>query len=184
MIAAPYILGFADGTTAQWVLQILGLVAIGGSLMTDHELGAMRVIPMPVHLGVDIASGALLALSPWLFGFADRVFWPHLIVGLWEIGAGLMPAPCPRTRRGWRPGVPRHPGAAASRGEIGMTKPGPPSGRRQQRRQCRPESDAPGGRRLPPVLWESGGHLAVHGLAAGVRARSAGRDPARAEADR
>ena len=31
----------------------------------------------------------MLALSPWLFGFADRVLWPRLIVGLWEIGAGL-----------------------------------------------------------------------------------------------
>jgi SPW repeat len=100
MIAAPYILGLADGTTAQWVLQILGLVAIGGSLMTDHELGAMRVIPMPVHLGIDIASGALLALSPWLFGFADRVFWPHLIVGLWEIGAGLMTRTMPEDAAG------------------------------------------------------------------------------------
>ena len=89
LIVVPYLLGFADGTAAQWVPQLLGLVAIGGALMTDYELGAMRVIPMPVHLGIDIASGVLLAASPWLFGFADRVFWPHLVVGLFEIGAGL-----------------------------------------------------------------------------------------------
>lgn len=89
LIVVPYILGFADGTAAQWVPQVLGLVAIGGALMTDYELGLMRVIPMPVHLGIDIASGALLALSPWLFGFSDRVFWPHLLVGIMEIGAGL-----------------------------------------------------------------------------------------------
>jgi hypothetical protein len=43
----------------------------------------------PRRGGIDVASGALLALSPWLFGFADRVFWPHLIVGIMEIGAGL-----------------------------------------------------------------------------------------------
>jgi hypothetical protein len=36
----------------------------------------------PRRGGIDVASGALLALSPWLFGFADRVFCPHLIVGL------------------------------------------------------------------------------------------------------
>jgi hypothetical protein len=89
LIVVPYVLGFADGTAAQWVPQALGLVAIGGALLTDYELGVMRVIPMPVHLGIDVASGALLALSPWLFGFADRVFWPHLIVGILEIGAGL-----------------------------------------------------------------------------------------------
>ena len=89
LIVVPYILGFADGTAAQWVPQALGLVAIGGAMLTDYELGVMRTIPMPVHLGIDIASGVLLALSPWLFGFSDRVFWPHLLVGIMEIGAGL-----------------------------------------------------------------------------------------------
>ena len=95
LIVVPYILGFADGTAAQWVPQVLGLVAIGGALLTDYELGVMRVIPMPVHLMIDVASGALLALSPWLFGFSDRVLWPHLIVGILEIGAGLMTRTAP-----------------------------------------------------------------------------------------
>jgi hypothetical protein len=90
LIVAPYLLGFADGTAAQWVPQILGAGAIIYSLLTNYELGAVRVIPMPVHLILDIGSGVLLAASPWLFGFADRVFWPHLILGLAEIGAGLM----------------------------------------------------------------------------------------------
>lgn len=88
LIVVPHILGFADGTSGQWVPLPLGLVAIDGATPTDHELGAARVIKMPVRPGTDIASGALLALSPWLFGFADRVFWPHLIVGTMEIGAG------------------------------------------------------------------------------------------------
>ena len=100
LIVVPYILGFADGTAAQWVPQALGLVAIGGALMTDYELGVMRVIPMPVHLMIDIGSGALLALSPWLFGFADRVFWPHLLVGIMEIGAGLMTRTVPEDATG------------------------------------------------------------------------------------
>ena len=100
LIVVPYILGFADGTAAQWVPQALGLVAIGGALMTDYELGVMRVMPMPVHLMIDIGSGALLALSPWLFGFADKVFWPHLLVGIMEIGAGLMTRTVPEDATG------------------------------------------------------------------------------------
>ena len=100
LLVVPYILGFADGTAAQWVPQLLGLVAIGGALMTDYELGVMRVIPMPVHLMIDIGSGALLALSPWLFGFSDRVFWPHLLVGIMEIGAGLMTRTVPEDATG------------------------------------------------------------------------------------
>lgn len=50
---------------------------------------------MPAHLGLDIAGGVLLAASPWLFGFASLVFWPHLIVGLFEIAAGVMTRTAP-----------------------------------------------------------------------------------------
>ena len=100
LVVAPYILGFADGTAAQWVPQAVGAALIGASLLTDYELGVVRVIPMPVHLGLDVAGGALLAVSPWLFGFADRVWVPHVIFGLAEIGAGLMTRTVPETTAG------------------------------------------------------------------------------------
>lgn len=100
LVVAPYILGFADGTAAQWVPQVVGAALIGASLLTDYELGVVRVIPMPVHLGLDVAAGALLAVSPWLFGFADRVWVPHVIFGLAEIGAGLMTRTAPDARTG------------------------------------------------------------------------------------
>ncbi|MFC6489765.1 SPW repeat domain-containing protein [Nitratireductor sp. GCM10026969] len=89
LIIAPWLLGFANGGAAQWVPIVLGLGLIGYSLLTDYELGVSAMISMPIHLGLDIAGGAILAVSPWLFGFADTVFWPHLIVGLVEIVAGL-----------------------------------------------------------------------------------------------
>jgi hypothetical protein len=90
LIASPWIFGFADGSAAQWVPVILGLGALVYSLLTRYELGVMPVISMPAHLGLDVAGGALLAVSPWLFGFSELVYWPHLIFGLLEIGAGLM----------------------------------------------------------------------------------------------
>src|SRR5918998_6023287 len=100
LIVAPYLLGFADGTAAQWLPQILGVALIGAALLTDYELGAVRLIPMPVHLGLDVAAGLLLAVSPWLFGFADRVWVPYVIFGLAEIGAGLMTRMVPETTAG------------------------------------------------------------------------------------
>jgi hypothetical protein len=42
-------------------------------------------ITMPTHLMLDMAGGALLAASPWLFGFSDYVTTPHVVVGLFEI---------------------------------------------------------------------------------------------------
>ena len=100
LIVAPYLLDFADGTAAQWVLQIVGAALIGASLLTDYELGIMRMIPMPIHLGLDVAAGLLLVVSPWLFGFADRVWLPHVIFGLAEIGVGLMTRTVPETTAG------------------------------------------------------------------------------------
>ena len=100
LILAPYIFDFADGTAAQYIPQALGAGILLMSLVTDYELSLAKLVPMPVHLGVDAAGGLLLAASPWLFGFADRVYWPHLILGLAEIGAGLMTRTVPGARSG------------------------------------------------------------------------------------
>ena len=90
LIIAPWLLGFADGGPEQWVPVILGAGVILYSLLTDYELGVARIIPMPVHLGLDVAGGVVLAASPWIFGFADEIWWPHVVLGVLEIGAGLM----------------------------------------------------------------------------------------------
>lgn len=90
LIASPWILGFADGGPEQWTPVALGIFVIVYSLVTDYELSIARMLSMPAHLGLDMAGGALLALSPWLFGFADDVWLPHLIFGILEIGASLL----------------------------------------------------------------------------------------------
>lgn len=90
LIIAPWILDFADGGAEQWVPIIIGAIIIVQSLMTDYELGVVKVLPMSTHLTMDIAAGVVLAVSPWVFGFADDIWWPHLVLGLLEIGAALM----------------------------------------------------------------------------------------------
>ncbi len=90
LIAAPWLLGFAEGGAETWVPVILGAGALVYSLMTNYEMGAMKVFSMPMHLMFDLLSGIFLAASPWIFGFADRVYLPHLILGIFEIGASLM----------------------------------------------------------------------------------------------
>jgi SPW repeat len=71
---------------------VLGIGLIVYSLVTNYELGVWKVAPMAVHNLIDIAAGALLAASPWLFGFADdtaSVWVPHLVVGLAAVFLGL-----------------------------------------------------------------------------------------------
>ena len=97
LIAAPWVLGFARQGAETWVPVVLGAGAIIYSLMTNYELGMTKVISMRTHLGLDMMSGVFLALSPWIFGFSDVVYLPHLILGIAEVGASLMTNPVPFT---------------------------------------------------------------------------------------
>jgi hypothetical protein len=89
LIALPWLGGFATGGAAMWVPIAAGVGMIGLSAFTAYEAGLVRAIPMSAHLTVDALTGALLAASPWLFGFADEVSMPHLLLGLGEIGSAL-----------------------------------------------------------------------------------------------
>ena len=90
LLASPWIFGFADGGAAQWVAVVVGLGAIAYSAVTDYELGLIRLAPMRLHLLLDGLGGALLAASPWILGFADRVYGPHLAFGLFAVVACLI----------------------------------------------------------------------------------------------
>jgi SPW repeat len=92
LIAAPWIFQFSEHTAATVVPIVLGIGLIAYSLFTDYELGVWKVAPMAVHNLIDVAAGALLAASPWIFGFADEsanVWVPHLVVGLAAVFLGL-----------------------------------------------------------------------------------------------
>ena len=88
LIAAPYLFGFASvGGIAVYLPIILGIGLILYSLITNYELGipSIKFIPMPYHLVFDFVAAALLAASPFLFGFANKplnVWLPHLVVGI------------------------------------------------------------------------------------------------------
>jgi len=92
LLAAPALLGISDEPAASRVFRAAGLAAVAYSLLTDYEFGLVRVIPMPAHLAMDAASGALMAASPWLFGFGSRgprYRLPHAVVGAAEVLAAL-----------------------------------------------------------------------------------------------
>ena len=90
LIALPWILGFNDVPVATWAVIFVGVAIIMMSLFTDYESGIVKAISMATHLNIDIVTGLLLAASPWIFGFADQVFLPHLIAGLYETIVALM----------------------------------------------------------------------------------------------
>ena len=95
LIAAPWLFGFHDNRAATLVPLLLGVGVICYSLVTRYELGLIPVIAMRGHVLLDLMGGLLLLASPWLFGFAGRIAWPHVTVGLLEIGAALFTATTP-----------------------------------------------------------------------------------------
>jgi hypothetical protein len=54
---------------------------------------------------IDLMSGIFLAVSPWLFGFADEVYLPHLVLGILEVGAALFTKTEPSKRGMLGPGT-------------------------------------------------------------------------------
>ncbi len=90
LLASPWMLDYADVPAAKWLAIVFGIGAVLYSMITVYELGLLRILPMPLHLIVDGVGGAFLAASPFLFGFADRVFWPHLSFGLFSVVASLI----------------------------------------------------------------------------------------------
>lgn len=90
LIAAPWLFNFAAGGAETWIPVVLGTGTILYSLITNYECGVVGLISMRTHLVIDIIAGIFLALSPWLFGFAELVWAPHLTVGLLMLGSGLM----------------------------------------------------------------------------------------------
>ncbi|HYG01452.1 MAG TPA: SPW repeat protein [Chryseosolibacter sp.] len=98
LIASPWLFDFARGGAETWVPVVLGAGTIIYSLLTDYELGVSKTISMKTHLGLDAMSGVFLAISPWLFGFNEYLYLPHLILGILELGAVWMTNPVPAIR--------------------------------------------------------------------------------------
>ncbi|HET9919452.1 MAG TPA: hypothetical protein VFQ30_06400 [Ktedonobacteraceae bacterium] len=104
LIAAPFVFGFFPvGGVAVILPMVLGVGLILYSLLTDYERGipALRFIPMPVHLIFDLVASALLAASPFIFGFyhqAPNVWLPHVIAGVGVILLVLVSQTRPQAR--------------------------------------------------------------------------------------
>ena len=92
LIILPFLLHLGLSEPESIVLFVVGALMVLMAVMTRYELGVIRVIPMPAHLLADIMTGAILLFSPWLFGFAEKIYLPHLLLGVLEVLAALMTA--------------------------------------------------------------------------------------------
>jgi hypothetical protein len=90
LLSTPWLFGFTDVPAAKWTAVIFGLGAILYSALTAYELGLIKILPMSLHLILDGLAGIVLAASPFLFGFSDQVYWPHVLFGFFSVAASLV----------------------------------------------------------------------------------------------
>jgi hypothetical protein len=102
LLAAPNLFGFAElGGATAWVPRIVGLIILGQALLTDYELGVMKVIPISMHLMADYVIGAVLLVAPFLFGISGRSLSATMllvVMALLAFGAAAMTQPRGRPR--------------------------------------------------------------------------------------
>lgn len=96
LLFSPWLFGFAEFPGPRITMMAVGTLGLFYSLFTRYELGAVRIIPMPMHIGLDIGSGLFLLAAPWVFEFAEQVSWPHMAFGTLAITVATLTAVMPR----------------------------------------------------------------------------------------
>jgi hypothetical protein len=93
LLLAPFLLGFADVEPARNAAWIVGIATLLYSMATAYEISVVKLIPYRIHLGLDLIGGLFLAASPWVMNFDEFIVWPHVLVGVLEIGVALLSRP-------------------------------------------------------------------------------------------
>ena len=82
LLAAPFWGRFAGPNAETRVAVGVGVAIVLYGLVTDNELGLFRRLQMPLHLWIDALAGVVVATSPWVFSFDERVWIPHVVAGV------------------------------------------------------------------------------------------------------
>jgi hypothetical protein len=86
LMALPFVLGLGTGNPlGKWLAVATGVAAFILTLLTDHELGVVKVVPYPVHVAVDRLVGVIFVAAPFVFGFTgiDATYY-------WVNGAAVL----------------------------------------------------------------------------------------------
>lgn len=102
LLLCPYIFGFADVAAARGLFLVLGFGLIGYSLLTNYQYSVFKVIPLGVHMALDVLFGVMLILGPYVFGYRGAVTAGqtglHYVLGIGVIG--LVALTRPKTDQG------------------------------------------------------------------------------------
>ncbi|MCM2323567.1 MAG: hypothetical protein NDJ90_09940 [Oligoflexia bacterium] len=82
----PALFGFAGIDAARNTFVALGVGLVAYSLLTDYRYSIVKLIPLSIHMGLDVAIGVALLLAPSVFGYRESLTntqnWLHIVMGL------------------------------------------------------------------------------------------------------
>ena len=86
LIVLPFLLNLGSSNPIALQLSVgTGIAALILTILTDHQLGLLKVIPYRIHLIVDFLVGVVFVLAPFIFSFKglDAYFY-------WLNGAAVL----------------------------------------------------------------------------------------------
>ena len=90
LILSPWLLGFGEAEAETLAPMVIGMLIVCYSFFTDYEGGMYRRMPYAAHLTFDLILGVALATSPWVFNFDEKVYRPHLVMGIIMVGVAIL----------------------------------------------------------------------------------------------
>jgi len=83
LVAMPALFGLGEGNIlAFWLSITAGIAALLLTVLTDHHLGVIRVLPYSLHLAVDSLVGITFVVAPLALGFTGIELWYYMVLGL------------------------------------------------------------------------------------------------------
>jgi drug/metabolite transporter (DMT)-like permease len=93
LIIAPWVLGFDEITAATASAVGVGLFVVVNEMLTTSPAAPLKMVPMRIHLVLDVVTGIFLLATPFLFRFSDEdanAWVPHVVVGVLIAGYALV----------------------------------------------------------------------------------------------
>jgi hypothetical protein len=82
LIASPWLFGLLNISSAALLIPIyIGWLQLIMAIFVDTEAGFIKQFPIQIHLVLDVVMGFFLLVSPWLYTFSSKAFWPELLLG-------------------------------------------------------------------------------------------------------
>ncbi|ASU32258.1 SPW repeat domain-containing protein [Mucilaginibacter xinganensis] len=82
LIAAPWLFNLVDISSAALFLPMyIGWLQLIMAIFSRSETGFIKQFPLTIHFVLDVLMGFVLMVSPWLYTFSSKAFWPELLLG-------------------------------------------------------------------------------------------------------